>query len=106
MRVLERELALLEQALSKGRSPLLPELPVQCADFAEWQRQRLQGELLERELRFWKMRLADLPVLELPCDRPRPALPSVDGERQLIALEPTLVSQLHTLGGRQGRRCS
>ena len=105
MRVLERELALLEQALSKGRSPLLPDCR-SSADFAEWQRQRLQGELLERELRFWKMRLADLPVLELPCDRPRPALPSVDGERQLIALEPTLVSQLHTLGGRQGRRCS
>src|SRR5439155_23666028 len=52
----------------------LPALPVQYADFAAWQRNWLQGEVLETQLAYWKRHLADAPpVLELPTDRPRPA---------------------------------
>ncbi len=69
-----RELALAYSAFAAGGQPALPELPVQYADFARWQRERLSGGALERPLAFWRERLAGAPeVLELPTDRPRPA---------------------------------
>ncbi len=60
-------------------SPLAP-LPVQYADYAAWQRERLTGETLEGELAYWRQRLAGAPpLLELPTDRPRPAVQSYRG---------------------------
>jgi non-ribosomal peptide synthetase component F len=59
-------------ALAEGRAPRLPELDVQYADYAAWQRGWLRGEVLTRQLAYWQERLAGLPVLELPTDRPRP----------------------------------
>jgi len=59
-------------ALVEGREPWLPELAVQYADYAAWQRDCLRGEVLDRQLGYWRERLAGLPVLELPIDRPRP----------------------------------
>ncbi len=78
--VLRGELRALYQARRSGcRSPL-PELPVQYADYALWQRQRLRGELLERELDYWRGKLGDEPPkLDLPTDRPRPRLLSPRG---------------------------
>ena len=85
--VLVRELGVLYAAFSEGRPSPLPELPVQYADFAVWQRERLEGEGMEAGLAFWRERLAgELPVLELPADRPRPAVLSHRGahfERRL-----------------------
>src|SRR6185369_10663800 len=80
MGILVREITALYAALFESRSDLLPDLPVQYADFAVWQGSWLRVELLEREISFWRRQLADLPpLLELPTDRPRPAVRSDRG---------------------------
>ena len=78
--VLVRELGALYDAFSQGRPSPLPELPIQYADYAEWQRERLQGEGLAAQLDWWRRELAGAPTkLELPTDRPRPPLPTNRG---------------------------
>ena len=62
-----------------GQSSPLPELPVQYADFAVWQQQWLQGEALLPALAYWKQQLAGVPTLQLPTDRPRPAVKTFRG---------------------------
>src|SRR5262249_44415569 len=80
MEVLVGELAVLYEAFARGAPSPLPALPVQYADFAHWQRQWLQGEVLERQLAHWRRRLGGrLPVLELPVDRPRPPVRTYRG---------------------------
>ncbi len=79
--MLIRELATIEKAFSAGAPSPLAELPVQYADFAQWQRQCLRGQPLDRELQYWRKQLAELSVLQLPYDRPRPAMPNLEGER-------------------------
>ncbi|MDL2082277.1 condensation domain-containing protein, partial [Streptomyces sp. GXMU-J15] len=71
--VLTRELGELYAAAVEERDAKLPELPVQYADFAIWQRQWLQGDVLQRQLGYWRNQLAGLEPLELPTDHPRPA---------------------------------
>ncbi len=103
MGVLVREVAALYAAFLEGRPSPLPELPVQYADFAVWQRSWLTGEVLERELSCWRERLAGAPpVLELPTDRPRPALPSRRGAVHRFALSSPLSHDLAALGRREG----
>lgn len=71
--ILIQELSKLYQAVLTGTPNPLPELPIQYADFAIWQRQWLTGEVLEKQLSYWKQQLASAtPLLELPTDRPRP----------------------------------
>ncbi|WP_345327445.1 amino acid adenylation domain-containing protein, partial [Kitasatospora aburaviensis] len=94
--VLVRELG----ALYEGRA--LPDLPIQYADFADWQRRELAGATLERGLDYWRKRLAALPALELPTDRPRPAEPSWAGATREFTLEPELVTRLEQLGRAHG----
>jgi len=72
--VLVREMGILYQAFSQGEASPLPELPVQYADFAVWQRGWLQGEALAAQLAYWRDLLAGAPVLQLATDRPRAAL--------------------------------
>ncbi|MBZ4423406.1 condensation domain-containing protein, partial [Myxococcus sp. RHSTA-1-4] len=73
MGILIRELAALYEAHASGRTPQLPLLPVQYADYAVWQRGWLRGEVLDAQLGWWKQQLGDAPqALELPTDRPRP----------------------------------
>ena len=80
MGVLTREVAVLYRAFAAGLPSPLPELPLQFTDYAAWQRQWLQGEVLEAELSYWRGKLAGAPaVLELPTDRPRPSLQSFWG---------------------------
>jgi acyl carrier protein len=80
MGVLLREVAALYDAFVHGRPSPLPELPVQYADFAVWQRSWMEGEVLEGQLAYWKEALAGAPtVLELPTDRPRPAMQTSNG---------------------------
>ncbi len=82
-----REMATLYEGLTTGKPQALPPLPVQYADFAHWQRRWLQGETLEAELAHWRERLRDLPpLLELPADRPRPAVRDWRGASRRIAL--------------------
>ena len=71
--VLVKEVAALYEAYAQGSAVALPALAVQYADYAHWEREWLQGEVLAEQLEYWKEQLAGAPVLELPTDRPRPA---------------------------------
>src|SRR5262249_13772023 len=77
-----RELAVLYRAFSAGQPSPLPELPVQYADFAMWQRSWLQGEVLEQQLAYWRKQLGGVEPLDLPTDRPRPAEQRFHGAHQ------------------------
>ncbi len=92
MGVLVREVTALYAAFAAGRpSPLAP-LPVQYADFAAWQRRWLAGGVLAGQLAYWRERLAGLPVLELPADRPRPAVKGERGASRALRLPPALAA--------------
>jgi amino acid adenylation domain-containing protein len=98
-----RELSALYQAFKKGEVSPLVELPVQYADFALWQRNWLQGEELERQLSYWRNHLAgELPVLDLPADRPRPAVQTYPGDRVTVVLPAELTAALTELSQREG----
>lgn len=98
-----RELAALYRQFDAGSSAPLPALPVQYADFAVWQREQLQGELLEEQLAYWKKQLAGAPTaLELPIDRPRPPLPTSPGATLLFALPRSLTDELKALSRKEG----
>jgi len=101
--VLVRELGTLYEAYATGRPADLPELPVQYADFARWQRRRLQGEARERQLAWWRERLGgELPVLDLPLDRPRPAVQTYRGGRRSLTLPRELADGLRALSRGHG----
>jgi amino acid adenylation domain-containing protein len=100
--VLIREIGALYPAFCAGRPAPLPALPIQYADFALWQRQWLQGEQLERPLNYWKERLRDLTVLDLPTDRPRPIIPSYRGTTHPFELSRELSEALQALSRREG----
>ncbi|HSF40227.1 MAG TPA: amino acid adenylation domain-containing protein, partial [Thermoanaerobaculia bacterium] len=103
MSILVREFAALYAAFAAGRPSPLPELPVQYADFALWQRSWLQGEVLENEISFWQRQLTGLPpLLELPTDRLRPAVQSFRGANRPVRLPTELTRQLHALGRHEG----
>src|SRR5688572_345546 len=88
MGVIVRELAALYEAFAEERPSPLPDLPIQYADFARWQRDRLRGEKLDSELEYWRQRLTPLPpVLDLPADRPRPAVQTFRGGMQPVRLD-------------------
>jgi non-ribosomal peptide synthetase component F len=103
MGILIRELAALYPAIAEGRTPSLPELPVQYPDFAVWQRSWLRGEVLEQEIAFWRAQLAGLPpLLALPTDRPRPAVQSFRGAVRPVRLPSGLTRELEALARREG----
>lgn len=97
-----RELCRLYEAYSLGKSSPLPDLPVQYADFAIWQRDWLKGEVLQRQLDYWKRELgARPPVLELPTDRPRPPVAAFQGATVLFTLPESLAEKIELLGKRE-----
>ncbi|WP_420127104.1 non-ribosomal peptide synthase/polyketide synthase [Longimicrobium sp.] len=101
--VLLRELSALYAAYREGGESPLPELPVQYADFAAWQREQLRGETLDRQIGYWKARLAGAPaLLELPTDRPRPPVQSNRGARETFELPRALLDRLQALGRGEG----
>ncbi|HWN42411.1 MAG TPA: amino acid adenylation domain-containing protein [Thermoanaerobaculia bacterium] len=101
--VLVRELGALYSAFTTDQPSPLPELPIQYADFALWQREWLQGDSLTAQLDWWKRLLAGAPAaLELPTDRPRPAVPSHIGGHAVLDLSGKLTAQLEELGRRLG----
>ncbi|HSS51912.1 MAG TPA: amino acid adenylation domain-containing protein, partial [Thermoanaerobaculia bacterium] len=103
MGILVREVTALYAAMAEGRPSPLPELPVQYADFAVWQHSWLHGDLLESELSYWRRQLATLPpLLELPTDRPRPAVQSFRGAARPVWLSAGLTRQLQALSRREG----
>jgi amino acid adenylation domain-containing protein/FkbM family methyltransferase len=97
------EISALYAARVRGEDARLPDLPVQYADYAAWQRERLQGEVLERQLGYWRERLAGAPaVIDLPTDRPRPAVASERGGAWSFAVSPRLAAALREVGRREG----
>ncbi|HEU4561408.1 MAG TPA: non-ribosomal peptide synthase/polyketide synthase [Longimicrobium sp.] len=103
MGVLFRELSALYEAYLAGHESPLPELPVQYADYAVWQREQLAGEVLDGQLSYWRERLADAPaLLELPTDHPRPAVQTFRGASERIALPGELLERLQALGRSEG----
>ena len=101
--VLWEELTTLYKAFSRGQNSPLPELDIQYADFAMWQRDWLSGEVLEEQLSYWREKLSGaLPVLELPADRLRPAIQSYRGAGEPLALPETLSRKLWSFSDDEG----
>ncbi len=102
LRVMVRDLSALYAAYAGGGGPSLPPLPVQYPDYAAWQRERLQGALLREQLDYWTGRLRGAPpALELPSDRPRPAVQSSEGARHRFRVPPATAEALRRLGQRE-----
>jgi amino acid adenylation domain-containing protein len=103
MGVLVNEVIALYRSYLAGEPSPLAELPIQYADYAHWQREWLQGEVLERQLAYWRDQLADVPaVSELPTDRPRPAVQTFRGASESFTLAPRLSQSLRELSRREG----
>ncbi|WFQ79904.1 amino acid adenylation domain-containing protein [Xenorhabdus sp. SF857] len=103
LNILMHELSTLYQAFSEGRGDPLPALTLQYADYALWQREWLQGEILEKQVNFWRDALQGAPaLLELPTDRPRPEQQSYAGGYVDITLSPELSAGLRNLSQRHG----
>jgi amino acid adenylation domain-containing protein len=99
--VLIREMGALYAAYREGRANPLPPLPIQYADYALWQRQWLQGDVLDEQMEYWNKRLSGAPaLLELPTDRPRPAVRSYRGASVPIVLDRELSRQIGSLSRR------
>jgi amino acid adenylation domain-containing protein len=96
--IMLRELTLLYRALHEGEEVSLPEPPLQYADFAQWQREWLRGDALQKEIDYWREQLSgDLPPLDLPADRLRPAQQSHRGAHLLYRLPESLSRRLDQL---------
>lgn len=101
-RVFLPELITLYNAFLADQPSPLPELKLQYADFAHWQRESLPGEQLQASRAYWSEQLdGDLPVLELPTDRPRPAMQSFRGAMQRFAFSRDLSQRLHALAQKE-----
>ncbi|HKI00347.1 MAG TPA: amino acid adenylation domain-containing protein [Thermoanaerobaculia bacterium] len=97
-----RELPALYAAFAQGQPSPLPELPVQYADFALWQRDWLRGEVLDSQLDYWRRQLDGLQDLELPLDHPRPPRQSFRGATEPLFLGEELSARVRALAQRTG----
>jgi amino acid adenylation domain-containing protein len=100
--ILSREFAVLYEGYSKGQNIILPELTVQCADFSVWQREWLQGEMLERHLGYWRNQLSGATTLDLPTDRPRSIMARRRGAEIQFGLSSEVTEQLKRISRREG----
>jgi hypothetical protein len=97
MGILIHELSTIYHAFTSGKKHTLTPLPIQYADFAAYQRNWLQGERMGTQLTYWKTQLSELPMLHLPLDRPRPAVPAFQGARQNISFADDVYERLKKL---------
>jgi acyl transferase domain-containing protein/glutamate/tyrosine decarboxylase-like PLP-dependent enzyme/acyl carrier protein len=102
MELLIREIAAIYTARSLGLPSPLPELPLQYVDYAIWQKRQARGRMFQQQLSYWKDRLADAPVLNLPTDRPRPDPPSYRGAAARFHFPERDVAALRNLAQREG----
>jgi amino acid adenylation domain-containing protein len=101
--VLREEISALYGAFSRGEASPLPEPALQYADYAVWQRERLSGAALERQMEFWRQALEGAPaLLELPTDRPRPPVESHRGAVERLVVAPALAGEVQALARREG----
>ncbi|NEP32365.1 non-ribosomal peptide synthetase, partial [Moorena sp. SIO3B2] len=96
-----QELEIIYTAFSQGLPSPLPELPIQYADFAVWQRQRLQGKVLSHQLAYWEKKLENLPQLQLPTDRPRTPQTTFTGSFLRHRLPFDLIEKLISLSRKE-----
>jgi amino acid adenylation domain-containing protein len=97
-----REMTTLYHAFIQNQPDPLPELSIQYADWAVWQRQSLQGEKLEAQIHYWQNQLKDLTLLDLPTDRPRPQQPTYQGDQCPISFSAELSNSLKSLSRQSG----
>ncbi|MCC5648468.1 amino acid adenylation domain-containing protein [Nostoc sp. XA013] len=103
IKILVQELSTIYQAFSAGKLSQLPQLPLQYTDFVYWQRNWLQGEVIDKHLAYWKQQLGgNLPVLQLPTDRPRPPIQTFRGKQQKFVLSKALTESIKQLNQREG----
>ncbi|MEJ1937531.1 condensation domain-containing protein, partial [Nostoc sp. NIES-2111] len=95
--VLIQEFIELYEAFCLDKPSPLPELAIQYADFAIWQRQSFQGEVLQNLLSYWQQQLKNLTILKLPTDYPRPDIATYNGAKQSLTLSKTLFAAIKTL---------
>jgi len=96
--ILFRELAHCYEDFASGREPELPELPLQYAEYAQWQREYITGEVLAKQVKYWKNKLAGAQtILDLPTDRPRPATHSWHGATEELIFEKQVLRRLRNL---------
>ncbi|HLL55714.1 MAG TPA: condensation domain-containing protein, partial [Myxococcaceae bacterium] len=100
--VMTQELAVLYGAFAEGKPSPLPQLPIQFADYALWQREWLAGEALDAQVAWWEEKLRGVEDLRLPTDRPRPALPTFAGGMEFVSLSEELSAALESLSQRAG----
>ncbi|MBW4476883.1 MAG: amino acid adenylation domain-containing protein [Tolypothrix brevis GSE-NOS-MK-07-07A] len=101
--ILFEQLTTLYQAFLEGKPNPLAKMPIQYADFAQWQRQRLSSEVIENQINYWKQHLAGAtPVLELPTDKPRPPVQTYRGAKQSFVLPQSLCAALHRVSQQEG----
>jgi len=100
--IMMREFAELYSSCLRGEESRLPRLEIQYADFAVWQRQWLQGRILEEQLGYWRKQLAGVPMLEMPTDYPRPTVTSHRGAKVELRVGRDLTEKLRELGRREG----
>ncbi|HEY0739722.1 MAG TPA: condensation domain-containing protein, partial [Herpetosiphonaceae bacterium] len=96
-RILWRELATFYRGFVQNQAVSLPDLPILYADYAIWQRQWLQGQVVEQQLTYWRQQLAGVAPLDLPTDYPRPPHQSFRGARKPLKLSPALTESLNAL---------
>ncbi|MFS8071589.1 MAG: non-ribosomal peptide synthetase, partial [Byssovorax sp.] len=101
--IMSHEIRAIYEAFRRSEPSPLPELPIQYADFAEWQRGWLQGEVLDQQLAYWKQKLEGAPLaLELPTDRPRPSAQTFHGASRGLALAKETTKALTDLARKEG----
>lgn len=101
--IFKQELGILYESFASGTPPSLPDLPIQYADFAAWQRQQFQGEHFTSLLAYWREQLAGSPpLLEFPFDHPRPPVPSYTGASFALTISPSLTQALKALSQKEG----
>ena len=102
MQIFLRELTELYGAFRVGQPSPLPELPIQYADYAVWQRRQLEGNGSKAHLDYWIRQLASLPALHIPADRPRPALPTLRGARVPLHVPAEIATRVRTVCRQEG----
>jgi amino acid adenylation domain-containing protein len=102
MGIFFRELSVLYDAYTHRQKSPLPELPIQYADYAVWQRNWLKGDILESQLSYWRKQLANITPLNLVTDRPRPAIQTFHGGRESLVLAKELTQALKQISRKQG----
>jgi thioesterase domain-containing protein/acyl carrier protein len=99
--ILTRELAAFYDSRCSGRDSPLPDLTIQCGDFAIWQEEWLQSQDLSKQIDYWRQKLAKLPLLEIPSDRPRAATQTFRGSIESILLPKDLTNAIGKLAHRE-----